>query len=185
MKRRLSKGYLHVYTGNSKGKTTAALGLAFRALGYGYSVRMLQFLKGPGKGELGTVEYGEWLASEKFGDRFIIEALGRPNFVNPKNPDQLDVELAKKGVSRALEVMGGNYPDILILDELTVAFSFKLIDWDDIEKILYAKPGDMELIITGRDAPQALIQRADLVTEMKQIKHYYERGIKARQGIEF
>ena len=185
MREKFSMGYTHVYTGNGKGKTTAALGLAFRALGYGYTVKMLQFLKGPGKGELGMVEYGEWLASKKFEGQLTIEPLGRPNFVNPKNPDPIDIELAKKGVARTLEIMGGNYPDVLILDELTVAYMFKLIDWNDIERILSSKPINMELVITGRGAPLALIQRADLVTEMTQTKHYYERGVKARQGIEY
>lgn len=185
MKKRFSRGYVHIYTGNCKGKTTAALGLAFRALGYGYRVKMLQFLKGPGEGELGMVEYGEWLAAEKFGNEFTIECLGRPNFVNPENPDPVDIELAKKGVLRVLEVMRENSSDILILDELTVAYTFKLISWNDIEKILSSKPFNMELVITGRNAPEELIERADLVTDMKEIKHYYQKGVIARQGIEF
>ncbi len=185
MAKKLKRGYVQVYTGDCKGKTTAALGLAFRALGHGFKIHMIQFLKGKGTDRMAWSEYGEWISARKFGDQFIIEPFGRPEFVNPKHPKPEDIELAKKGVERALEIMKKNEVDILILDELNVAYMFNLISPDDILKILNNKPDDMELIITGRGAPKELMEKADLVTEMKEIKHYYYQGIDARKGIEF
>ncbi len=185
MSKKLKEGYLQVYTGDCKGKTTAALGLAFRALGHGFKIHMIQFLKGKGTNKMSWSEYGEWIAARKFGNLFTIEPYGRPEFVNPKHPKQEDIELAKKGVERAIEIMNKNEVDILILDELNVAYMFNLITLEDIFRIIENKPRDMELIITGRGAPKELIEKADLVTEMKEIKHYYYKGVDAREGIEF
>ncbi len=185
MSKKIKKGYIQVYTGDCKGKTTAALGLAFRALGHGFKVHMIQFLKGKGTEKMAWSEYGEWKAARKFGDLFTIEPFGRPAFVNPKNPRPEDIELAKKGVERALEIMQRNEVDILILDELNVAYMFNLISLEDMMKIVESKPENMELVITGRGAPKELIEKADLVTEMKEIKHYYYQGVDAREGIEF
>ena len=185
MTKRFTKGYIQVYTGDCKGKTTAALGLGFRAVGHGYKVHMIQFMKGKGTNKMGWQEYGEWISAKKLGENFIIEPYGRPEFVNPHNPKQIDIDLAKSAVKRALEIEKENIADILILDEINVAYAFKLINLEDIFSILQNKPDNMELIFTGRGAPEELMEKANLVTEMKEIKHYYYEGIDAREGIEF
>lgn len=185
MSKKLSKGYIQVYTGDCKGKTTAALGLGFRAVGHGFKVHMIQFMKGKGTNKMGWQEYGEWMASKKFGSDFIIEPYGRPEFVNPNNPKQIDIELASQAVKRALQIEKDNLVDILVLDEINVAYAFKLISLENLMNIIDNKPKNMEIIFTGRGAPGELIEKANLVTEMKEIKHYYYEGIDAREGIEF
>lgn len=169
------RGYVHVYTGDGKGKTTAALGLALRAAGAGRTVFIAQFLKG--------MRYSELDALERFKDLITIRQFGRRHFVHGK-PDRADIDAAKKGFAEAGEaVLSGEY-DLVILDEANIAAYFRLFSEQELLDLIDAKPDHVELVITGRKAPKSLIDRADLVTEMKEIKHYYTGGVEARKGIE-
>ncbi len=172
----VAMGYVQVYTGNGKGKTTAAFGLAMRAAGRGMNVCVIQFMK-PDAG------YGEQISARKLG--IEVHALGTNRFVNKNNPSKEDVERARTALALAEEkVKSGEY-DIVILDEVNVAINFNLIPVEDVLKILENVPERTEVILTGRYAPDAIIQRADLVTEMREVKHYFRRGVMARKGIEF
>jgi cob(I)alamin adenosyltransferase len=171
------KGYIQVYTGNGKGKTTAALGLALRAAGHGLKTYFGQFLKGQ--------DYGELSAIQKLSSFITIEQFGRKGFIHvTENPDKEDIERAQKGLEKCTKIMKSRKYHIIILDEINVAVHFNLFSEKEIHDFLDKKPGDMEVILTGRYAPESFIKRADLVTEMKEIKHYYHEGIQARQGIE-
>jgi cob(I)alamin adenosyltransferase len=171
------RGYIHVYTGNGKGKTTAALGLALRAAGHGLKTYFCQFLKGQ--------DYGELSAIEKLSSLITIEQFGRKGFIHvTENPDKEDIERAQKGLEKCTKIMKSRKYHIIILDEINVAVHFNLFSEKEIHDFLDKKPEDMEVILTGRYAPESFIKRADLVTEMKEIKHYYHEGIQARQGIE-
>ncbi len=173
----LKRGLIQVYTGNGKGKTTAALGLALRASGHGFRVYIIQFMKGwPNYGELKAVEH---LPSVK------LRQFGRAEFVDRDNPDPADVRMAHDALRHAAEVMARGECDILILDEINVALDFGLITLDEVLRLLDAKPPTMELVLTGRNAHPELIRRADLVTEMLDIKHPYAEGVAARKGIEY
>lgn len=177
MHKKLERGLVQVYTGDGKGKTTAAIGLAMRALGNGLKVYMIQFMKG-------QIFYGELKIAEMYSPDFVIKQCGRPDFVNPKNPEVIDIKLAQEALDHAREVINkGNY-DIVILDEVNVAVNFGLIKLDDLIDIIRNKPEHVELILTGRYAAKEIIELADLVTEMRAIKHYYDRGVQARVGIE-
>ena len=171
------KGFIQVYTGRGKGKTTAALGLSLRAVGNGLSVFIGQFMKG--------LSYGECKAVEVFGDRLVIERFGEESFVHPDAPRKEDYEKARKGLRRIREVMlSGNY-DLVVLDEINVTVSFGILTEKDVLECMDEKPDGVELVLTGIRAPSAFIDRADLVTEMNEIRHYYaEKGIPARRGIE-
>ncbi len=178
MGKRLKEGYIQIYTGDGKGKTTAALGLAFRAIGHHYKVFMIQFMKG-------CIEYGELETARQLAPYMTIVQMGRDTFVNKENPDPVDIELAQKGVALALEVMAKNQVDILILDEINVAVDYGLVSLEQAIELMEKKPPDMELIMTGRYAHPELVKRAHLVTEMVEIKHYYSLlGVDAREGIE-
>ncbi len=168
---------IQIYTGNGKGKTTAALGLAMRAVGHGLKVIMIQFMKG-------KINYGE-LAAAKSLPGFIIEQYGRPDFVNPEQPDKEDIRLAQKGLQRAQEVIAGTKYDIVILDEIIVAVSFGLIKVQEVIDLIKRTPTDMELVLTGRYMPPELEQHADLISEIKETKHYFQKGTKSRQGIDY
>jgi cob(I)alamin adenosyltransferase len=169
-------GLVHVYTGTGKGKTTAALGLGLRAVGKGFKVYMIQFMKG-------DIEYGEITAVRDI-DGFVIEQFGRPDFVNRDNPDKIDIDFAQKAVKRASEILANNEYNILILDEINVAIDWKLVKLDEVIELIESKPDNVELILTGRYAHPSIIELADLVTEMQEVKHPYNRGILARDGIE-
>lgn len=169
-------GTIQLYTGNGKGKTTAALGAALRAVGHGKRAAMVQFMKGRLYGELEAAKALKGL---------VIEQYGRDEFVDAKNPDPIDVELAEKGWRRAEELVCDEALDVLILDEINVAVSFKLIPLERVIEFMKRKPRGLELILTGRYAPAAMIDLADTVTEMKEIKHHYSRGVQARKGIEY
>lgn len=174
----MKKGLIIVHTGNGKGKTTAALGLAFRALGNGFKVCMLQFIKG-------TWKYGELKAAEKF-ENFEIIPMGK-GFVNlgAEKPDPKDVEAAKEAFDKAKEVILSKNYDMVILDEINYAILYKLIDVNDVLDVLKRKPENLHVVLTGRNAHEKIIEIADLVTEMREIKHPYQKGIKAQRGIEF
>ncbi len=168
-------GYVHVYTGNGKGKTTAALGLALRALGHGMKVYIAQFLKGMDYGELHSLGCFENVTLERFG---------RPRFVHGK-PDEEDVKLALHGLDRSREAISSGEYDVVILDEANIAVHLGLFSVQDLLDVISKRHEKTEVILTGRYAPKELIDAADLVTEMVEVKHYYTKGVQARRGIEF
>lgn len=172
------KGYIQVYTGNGKGKTTAALGLALRAAGHGYRTYIGQFLKGH--------HYGELEAIKNLSPFIVIEQFGRKGFIHVEknNPDEEDIKRARTGLEKCRKAMLSGIYKIVILDEVNVAIYFKLLTEKELLDFIDQKPKEVELILTGRYAPQSIIERADLVTEMKEIKHYYQKGVKARKGFE-
>lgn len=170
----MEKGYIHVYTGNGKGKTTAALGLAIRAVCAGKKVFFGQFIKG--------MEYSE-LKCVKFVPNLIIQQFGRDCFIY-NNPTEDDIKAARDGLEKLKDILKQGKYDLVILDELNIALYYKLFSVEDaIEAILNRAP-HVEVVITGRYAPKEIIDLADLVTEMKEIKHYYATGLQARKGIE-
>lgn len=173
--RQFSKGYVQVYTGDGKGKTTAALGLALRASGHGLRTYVGQFMKGQHYGEL------EALRDHPF---ITLEQYGNPRCIRREEVTADHVTQAQEGLARAREAMSsGNY-DIVVLDEVNVSIWFGVLDTAEVLALLDEKPDHVEVVLTGRRAPQALIDRADLVTEMRMVKHYYEQGVMARTGIE-
>ena len=173
----LEQGQTQVYTGNGKGKTTAALGLAFRACGRGLRVLMIQFMKGGGP-------YGEHSAAEKLAPLLTIIPTGRPGWVRRPNPDQEDIRLAHDAFAQArTALISGDY-DLVILDEINGAVSFGLVSVEAVLELIKIRPPTVELVLTGREAHEDVIAAADLVTEMKEIKHYYRAGIPSREGIE-
>ena len=173
----IGKGFVQVYTGNGKGKTTAALGLAFRAMGCGLKTYIGQFMKGQ--------RYSELNAVKMVSDFITIEQYGKKNFTYVKNtPDPENMEMAKTGLVKARAAMLSGKYNIIILDEINTAYFFRLITIDEMLQFIADKPDGVELVLTGRYAPQELITAADLVTEMVEIKHYYKKGIISRKGIE-
>lgn len=172
----LEKGYIHIYTGPGKGKTTAALGLGLRAAGAGLKVHMIQFMKGR--------RYSELDAVEKIPN-FTISQHGRDEFVSKENPEQIDIDLAQKGFAKAQEVIKNGKCDMVILDEINVAIDYNLVPLDDLLKLIEEKPEKLELILTGRYAHPELVKMADLVTEMLEIKHPYQTGVQARKGVDY
>jgi cob(I)alamin adenosyltransferase len=170
------KGLVHVYTGDGKGKTTAAIGLGVRAVGAGLRVHMIQFMKGR--------RYSELDALEKIPG-FTVVQFGRDEFVSKKKPEQIDIDLAQKGLAHAREVLQKNTYDVVILDEINVALDYHLLSLADVLDLINMKPEPMELILTGRYAKPEIVQRADLVSEMLEIKHPFQRGIPCRKGIEW
>ena len=175
MPRQLRRGFVQVYTGSGKGKTTAALGLALRALGQGLRVYMIQFLK---KG----FKYGEISALKHFPN-FKFVQFGRGAYL--KKPTAKDVELAGKALEHTGEVMRSGKYDIVILDEVNMAMSLKLIRVDEVVSLIESKPAKVELILTGRGAPPEIIEKADLVTKMVEVKHPISHGVLARRGVEY
>jgi len=173
----LGKGYVQVYTGNSKGKTTAALGLAFRAMGRGLKTYIGQFMKGK--------YYGELEAARMSSPYITIEQYGKDTFIHVQNPpDEEDMRMAREGLEKARKAMLSGEYAIVVLDEIITCRHFNLISVDEMLETIRIKPHGVELVFTGRYAPQELIDAADLVTEMKEIKHYFDKGVNARDGIE-
>jgi cob(I)alamin adenosyltransferase len=172
---KLKKGLVQIYTGCGKGKTTAALGLALRAVGAGLKVYMLQFIKGKSYSELKAL---------KSIKNIKIDQCGRGCFIK-KKPSGIDISCARRGLIRAEKaIMSGDY-DVVILDEANIALSIGLIDIKDTLNIIKAKPRNVELVLTGRRCPRSLLKRAHLVTDMREVKHPYQKGVKARRGIEY
>ena len=174
---KLEHGYIQVYTGSCKGKTTAALGLALRAVGRELMVCMIQFMKGGGP-------YGEHLAAEKLAPYLTIIQTGREGWVNRDNPDAEDILLARQALETARDALTGGRYDLVILDEINGAVSFGLLSVNQVLELMGMKPANVELVLTGRNAHEKIIEAADLVTEMREIKHYYKAGVPARIGIE-
>lgn len=170
------KGYIHVYTGNGKGKTTAALGLALRAVGAGKKVFIGQFVKGK--------IYSEVNAIRNLLPEITIKQFGLECFIK-RNPTQADIDRARKGFEEVSGIIrDGSYP-VVILDEANIALHYNLFSVEELIKLLLEKEKSIEIIITGRYAPQEIIEIADLVTEMHEVKHYYHEGVNARVGIEY
>ncbi len=180
-------GLVQVYTGNGKGKTTCALGAGLRAAGHGLNVVMICFMKAKlaiREGEE-EINYGEFGSTELIPN-FTIIPVGRETFVDKENPDPIDISMAQDGLRLAQDYIHENRCNVLILDELNVAVEWNLISLEDQLNLISSKPNDMELIITGRYATKEVLEVADLVTEMREIKHYYnDKKMKARKGFEF
>lgn len=170
----MERGYIEVYTGNGKGKTTAALGLALRALCTGFNVYIGQFVKGQNYSELKAPQVFENLTMEQYGE---------PTFI-VGNPSKKDMEGAREGFKKAYDAVTSGKYDLVILDEINIAILFDLIPVNQVIDMLDKKCMKTEVVLTGRYAQEAIIEKADLVTEMKEIKHYFNKGVKARHGIE-
>ncbi|MFU0824672.1 cob(I)yrinic acid a,c-diamide adenosyltransferase [Clostridium sp.] len=168
------KGYIHIYTGNGKGKTTCALGLSLRAVCAGKRVFFAQFVKG--------MDYSE-LEAPKYLPNFCMKQYGKDTFII-KNPKKEDIELAREGLKEIEKILMSEEYDLVVMDELNIALYYKLFSLEEVINILNKRNEKIEVVITGRYAPQELIDMADLVTEMKEIKHYYTQGVEAREGIE-
>ena len=169
------KGYIQIYTGNGKGKTTAAFGLALRAVGAGLKVYIAQFVKG--------IEYSELKSVKRLSDLITLRQYGLGFFLN-REPNKEDIRVAREGLKEVREIMCSGKYDLIILDEANVAIYHNLFSVEDLLDFMRAKPENVELVITGRMADSRIIESADLVTEMKEIKHYYHSGVEARIGIE-
>ena len=169
------KGYVQVYTGDGKGKTTAAFGLALRAAGAGLKVYIAQFVKG--------MKYSELDAMEKLSDSITIKQYGRDCFIF-REPEKEDIQAAREGLQEVKVIMCSGEYQVIILDEANIATYYNLFSVDELLDFIKVKPEGVELIITGRKADPRIMERADLVTEMKEIKHYYQKGVEARSGIE-
>jgi cob(I)alamin adenosyltransferase len=174
----LRQGLIQVYTGNGKGKTTAALGLALRAVGHGLRVIMFQFLKG-------NIAYGELQSAQRLEPLLKIVPCGRDCFVKRHAPDPEDVRLAREGLQQAARVLQGEGDyTIVILDEINCAVDFGLLHVEEVLHILEQRREGIEVVLTGRGAHPKFIEKADLVTEMAEVKHYYKNGVDGRVGIE-
>jgi cob(I)alamin adenosyltransferase len=180
-------GLVQVYTGNGKGKTTCALGAGLRAAGHGLKVLVISFMKAKIaiRGEKSDINYGEFRSVEQIPN-FSIQPVGREIFVDKENPDPIDIRMAQDGLELARESLRNHTCDVLILDEINVAVEWNLFTVEDQLELLEIRPSDIEIIMTGRYAKSEIIEAADLVTEMNEVKHYYNtRKITARRGFEF
>ena len=176
---------VQVYTGDGKGKTTAALGLALRAAGHGYKVHIVQFMKGKVlSGAKGWPNYGELEALRHLPNITLVQ-FGRAAFVDSERPEPEDVRLAQEAWQHSLDVLRDGRYDVMVLDEINVALDFGLISLSQVMELLDARPSHVELVLTGRRAHPRVIERADLVTEMRAIKHPYDAGVAARKGVEY
>ena len=169
------RGFVQVYTGDGKGKTTAALGLAMRAAGAGLHVYIGQFIK--------NADYSELRILQRLADVITVEQFGRGCFLLVE-PSQEDVDAARRGLKALGRALASRHYDVVIADEVNVAVALKLISESELLALIEEKPPEVELVLTGRGAPPLVLERADLVTEMRSVKHYYDRGVSARKGIE-
>jgi len=173
----IGRGYIHVYTGDGKGKTTASFGLALRAVGNGLKVLVLQFLKGP---EM----TGERTAALNLAPDLEVRPMGRDGLLHPADIMETDRTLAAEALAAAASEMGTGHWDLMILDEINTACALGLVPVANVLNLMDQKPHGLELVFTGRGAPKEMIEKADLVTQMKEIKHYYQQGVPAREGVE-
>jgi cob(I)alamin adenosyltransferase len=169
------KGYTHIYTGKGKGKTTAAIGLSIRAAGAGYKTFIAQFIK--------MGDFSEIKALRRFSDLITVEQFGLGRFTNGQALPE-DIEAARKGLEKVKAVMDSDEYKIIILEEANVAVKYGIISVEDLMELIVNKSYATELVITGRGAPDQIIEKADLVTEMRAVKHYFQKGVPARVGIE-
>lgn len=172
----MKRGLVHVYTGEGKGKTTAAFGLALRALGRGKRVCVTQFLKGK--------ESGEVLALKKFS-KATVRQFGREGFVDLENPSEEDRRLAQEGFKFAEEIVYNEEYDLVVLDEINLAMAANLVELQNVLKLIRGRPLGVEVVLTGRGALPEVIDTADYVTEFKKVKHPFDTGKEAREGVEF
>ena len=173
----MEQGMVQVYTGDGKGKTTAALGLALRAVGRGFKVCVVQFIKGGGV-------YGEHLAARQLEPLLTIHQTGRDGWIFRDKLEGEDIRIAQEALEFAREAINSGSYDLVILDEINGAVWFGILSVDDLLEMIESKPSRVELVLTGRSAHSRVIEAADLVTEMREIKHYYQQGVDARIGIE-
>lgn len=178
--KKAKEGLVIVYTGNGKGKTTAALGIALRAVGYGYKVCMIQFIKG-------SWHYGEMDSSKRLKPEFELIAVGKGfvGIIDDKSPRSEHKRIAREALRISKEKIVSKKYDIVILDEINYAINLGLVQLRDVLKLLDKKPSNLNLVLTGNHAKKEIIEKADLVTEMKEIKHPFKSGIKAKKGIDF
>jgi cob(I)alamin adenosyltransferase len=174
---KLERGLVQVYTGNGKGKTSAAFGLTLRAIGRGLKVYIIQFIKG-------GFDYGELYVVDKLPN-LKLKAFGRGKFIVEKPAEKEDIAFAEEALALAGKVIRSGEYDIVVLDEINVALNLKLINLEKVLELIKNKPKHVELILTGRYVPSEIIEVADLVTEMKEIKHPFNKGYQARKGIEY
>lgn len=168
-----------VYTGNGKGKTTAALGLALRQAGWNRRVLVIQFMKGKGN------VYGERVAAERFLPLLEIEQHGRDEFVNLESPAEVDADLARRALKRAGEaIVSGEY-GMVVLDEVNVAMATGMIDPGEVLALLDRRHRDTDVVLTGRYCPKEIEEKADMVSEVREVKHHFRKGVEARKGIEY
>ncbi|WP_366922372.1 cob(I)yrinic acid a,c-diamide adenosyltransferase [Metallumcola ferriviriculae] len=177
MGKHLEQGLIQIYTGNAKGKSTAAFGLALRAAGHGYNIRIVQFMK--------TGDYGENAAFRRLEPEIQCRSFGKKGFNKKGEAAEEDIALARQAMAQARNWLIDPAVDILILDEINNALWFELVTLAEVEELLQLKPDLTEVVLTGRNAPKKLIERAELVTEMLELKHPYHSGIGSREGIEF
>ncbi len=170
------KGFIHVYTGNGKGKTTAAIGLGVRASGAGLRVLMIQFMKGRRYSELDALQHLQ---------NFTVKQFGRDEFVSKEKPAQVDIDLASEGLAYAKKMIAQHTYDLVILDEINVAVDYHLLMLQDVLELMQHKPEALELVLTGRYAAPDIIKNADLVSEILEIKHPYQKGVLSRKGIDW
>jgi len=173
----MEKGLVQIYTGDGKGKTTAALGLAMRAAGRGLSVFMVQFLKGR--------NYGEVESAKLLSDRFKVVPSGLDTFVKKGEASEEDLRLARRGLELARDALDSGEYDIVILDEVNVAVELGVLKTEDVLPLIDNRPVGVELVLTGRYAPPQFCEKADLITEMKNIRHCHDAGVGMREGIEY
>lgn len=171
-------GKIQVFTGEGKGKTTAAVGMAVRAIGRGYKVFMVQFLKAPDTS-------GEQLALKMLAPMITLKPMGRKGFIFRRGCDPQDVEMAKQALEETRSAMLNGAFDVIIMDEVNVAIHLGLIDVEDVLDLMNSKPDNVELVLTGRYARPEIINRADVALEMKKLKHHFDHGMTARNGIEY
>jgi cob(I)alamin adenosyltransferase len=177
MKANNHKGLVIVITGDGKGKTTSAFGQALRAVGQGYNVLIVQFMKGR--------KYGEYKAAKDYLPNLTVRLVGLDSFVMRDNPAAIDIEMAQKGLALVKRSIKSGKYNMIIMDEINVAMDFKLVDLKEVIEMIENRPAGLDLILTGRNAPQEIINIADTVSEVKEIKHHYAAGIKNRAGIEY
>jgi cob(I)alamin adenosyltransferase len=173
----LEKGYIQVYTGDGKGKTTCALGLAFRAVGQGLKVFIVHFMKGR--------DTGESRAAARLAPDMTLQFFGAPGLINLKSPSANDLALVAEAWNLAREVIQAGAHDLVVLDEINLALAYRLVPLEEALKVLKTRPSHVEVVLTGRQAPPEVIEIADLVTEMRPVKHYYQAGVRSRAGIEW
>lgn len=176
----VTKGLVIVYTGKGKGKTTAALGMALRAVGYNHKICMIQFIKG-------SWHYGEMTSSKRLEPEFELTAIGKGfvGILDDKSPIEDHKKVAEEALKMAREKVNSRIYNIVILDEINYALNLGLINLEDVLEIISGKPDDVNLVLTGNHAKDEVIEKADLVTEMREIKHPFKSGIRAKKGIDF
>ena len=173
----LETGLVQVYTGGGKGKTSAAFGLVLRAIGRQLRVYVIQFIKG-------GFDYGELYATKRLTG-LKLKAFGRGKFITEKPPEEIDVKFAREAFELTKKIVNKGEYDIVVLDEINVALDLKLLKVDEVVKLAKNKPRHVELVLTGRYAPPEIIEAADLVTEMREVKHPFQKGVPPRKGIEY